>query len=75
MPQIIYNIAANNIEEFILGYLAARPIPINPTTKEPIMTAEQWIKECGKKYFIFTYRKGKAILAKKQTECQEGLIE
>ena len=73
MAQVIYTIPDAKLDEFKTGFLAFVPVPTNDDG-DPIMTESQWIKRCGKIYFINAYKKGKMILAHKAIEFTENII-
>lgn len=75
MAQVIYTIQDGKLDEFKIGFLKVYPIPIDEDTDDPIMTENEWIKECGKQFFISKYRKGKKLLGQEQAIFVENLIE
>lgn len=74
MAQINYTIPDDKIQEFIIPFLRAKPIPVDEFG-DPIMMQQEWIKECGKRMFINVYKIGLQLLKNDEIVIDRNIIE
>lgn len=75
MPQIIYNIPTEKLEEFKIGFLKSSPVPIDDETGLLEMTENEWLKEWGRRMFLQAYKNGKQKLAREELEIDINIVE
>ena len=73
MPTITYTIPADKAAEFAVGFLKRYPIPLDENA-EPTMSQMEWIKECGRRFFVEMYTKGRRHLAIEDIVEEQDLI-
>ena len=66
--EITFRIPVDKAPEFLSGFLAMNPIPTlqdsnDPNEGIPQYTTKEWIKMCGRDYYMRVYRNGKDRLA------------
>lgn len=66
--EITFRLPIAKAQEFLSGFLAMEPIPTDADPNDPNIlipqyTSKEWIKECGKRYYMRVYRNGKDRLA------------
>lgn len=62
MIEIKYTVQNENVNDFKTWFLKVRPIPLDGNGN-PQMTALEWIKRCGKLYFLKQCKIGKQKIA------------
>lgn len=72
--EIIYSIPNEKIDEFLLGFLAMNPVPTD-TEEQPLYTTKEWVKMCGRDYFLRIYRNGKKRLAEQAAILDSDIFE
>ena len=71
---INFSIADEKITEFKLGFLKFKPnIEVNEKG-DLVYTDAQWIKEWGKRQYLWAYKNGKIILAQEAVNFPTDLI-
>ena len=73
MATITYTIPDDKIAEFKIGFLKFQPVPLNENN-EPIMTEPEWIKEWGRRKFIWAYKNGKHLTAQEAAIVDDTLV-
>lgn len=71
--QIIITCPVNKVDEFILGYLTKRPIPLD-NNGQPLFTIKKHIRNEIIKDAIRVYRHGKRQLAQETVQIDEEII-
>lgn len=74
MATVTYTIPDPKLAQFKTWFLAQNPIPLDEN-KQPLMSDNDWIKECGKRYFLNICMRGKDRLAVKQAVFDTEIIE
>ena len=66
MAQITFTIDDANLQEFKLGFLKSRPVPLD-ASGNPTMTENACIREFGKRVYMNQYQRGKRAIASEAT--------
>ena len=75
MPTSVnFSIADNKIAEFKQGFLKFRPNTELDENDGPKYTDAEWIKEWGRRQFMWAYKNGKSMLAQEASIAQTDLI-
>lgn len=72
--EIKFKIAVDDIDEFLIGFLASTPIPIN-ALGVPLYSDEAWPEIFLQETLLARYQLGKVILAQNNPGTQEITIE
>ncbi len=72
---VTFNIADNKIAEFKLGFLRFKPNDELDGSGNLKYTDGQWIKEWGRRQYMWAYKNGKSTLAQEAIQIDEGVIQ
>lgn len=72
---IKFKVKNKDCEEFLTGFIAAEPVPIDEETGNPLYTEEEWVEQHLKEYIITKYKQGLLALSQYNTNFEDIELE